>query len=123
MGLLYRGSLEFPFVAYNEVQLWQDPECSECYCGWCGRNSDLISCRSCKKLFCTVCIRSNLGEKCLFEVQASGWKCCCCTPSILQRLTLQFERAIISRDLMVSSSDSDEDDNVVIRCNTPQIGN
>ncbi|KAM7532167.1 hypothetical protein LguiB_035577 [Lonicera macranthoides] len=104
----------------------KDPDCLECYCGWCGQNSDLVSCRSCKTLFCTACIQRNLGKECLLEVQQSGWKCCCCTPSILQRLTSQLEKAIASKSLMVSSSDSDSDDsedsdedvNVVISTST-----
>ncbi|XP_017222629.1 protein CHROMATIN REMODELING 20 [Daucus carota subsp. sativus] len=93
----------------------KDPECSECYCEWCGQKSNLISCNSCKLLICSTCIKRNLGEKCLFEAEEFGWTCCCCSPSILQELTSQFEQAIISRDLMVSSSDGDEDGNAVIR--------
>lgn len=93
----------------------KDPECSECYCEWCGQKSNLIGCNSCKSLICSTCIKRNLGEKCLFEVKEFGWTCCCCSPSILQELTSQFEKAIISSDLMVSSSDGDEDGNAVIR--------
>ncbi|KAL8104242.1 protein CHROMATIN REMODELING 20 isoform X2 [Apium graveolens] len=93
----------------------KDPECSECYCEWCGQKNNLIGCNSCKSLICSTCIKRNLGEKCLFEAKEFGWTCCCCSPSILQDLTSQFEKAIISSDLMVSSSDSDEDGNAVIR--------
>uniref|UniRef100_A0A5B7C3W7 ATP-dependent helicase ATRX n=1 Tax=Davidia involucrata TaxID=16924 RepID=A0A5B7C3W7_DAVIN len=99
----------------------KDPDCSECYCGWCGRNSDLVSCRSCKTLFCTTCIKRNFGEECLLEVQISGWQCCCCSPSILKRLTSKLEKAIESRSLIVSSSDTDSDTsdadiNVAVSC-------
>lgn len=93
----------------------KDPECSECYCEWCGQKSNLIGCKSCKSLICSTCIKRNLGEKCLFEAKELGWTCCCCSPSILQELTSQFKKAIMSSDLMVSSSDSDEDGNAVIR--------
>lgn len=91
----------------------KDRECSECYCGWCGGNSELVSCRSCKVLFCTSCLKRNLGEKCLLEVKASGWRCCCCNPSILQQLSSQLEKALMSSSES-DSDDSDEDVNVVI---------
>ncbi|KAK9292419.1 hypothetical protein L1049_020389 [Liquidambar formosana] len=87
----------------------KDLDCSECYCGWCGLSSDLISCKSCKNLFCTACIKRNIGEECLSEVQVSCWQCCCCSPSLMQRLTLELEKAISCRGLTVSSSSSDID--------------
>ncbi|KAK3043158.1 hypothetical protein RJ639_000047 [Escallonia herrerae] len=86
-------------------------DCYECYCGWCGRTNDLVSCRSCRTLFCSMCIKRNFGEEFLLEVQASGWKCCCCTPSILKRLTSQLQEAIVeSKGLLGSDLDSDSDD-------------
>lgn len=47
--------------------------------------------------------------ECLTEVQTSGWHCCCCRPSLLQRLTLQLEKAMGFGGVVVSSSDSDSD--------------
>ncbi|KAK8712777.1 hypothetical protein V6N13_148005 [Hibiscus sabdariffa] len=82
---------------------------SECYCGWCGQSKDLLSCKSCKTLFCMKCIRKNIGEECLLEVQASGWQCCSCLPTLLQKLTSELERALESQDTTVSSSDSDSE--------------
>ncbi|KAJ0467717.1 putative DNA helicase [Helianthus annuus] len=64
-----------------------DADCAECFCGWCGRSGDLLSCRSCKNLFCTSCIKKNLGEECLLKARDPGWQCCYCSPSILQPLT------------------------------------
>lgn len=87
-----------------------DPDCAECFCGWCGRIGDLVSCGSCKNLFCTSCIKKNLGEDCLLKAQNSGWQCCCCSPSILQPLTSLLEKAFTSRSESSSSSDSDSDD-------------
>lgn len=87
----------------------KDPDCSECYCGWCGRSNDLVGCKSCKTLFCITCIKRNIGEECLSDVKASGWQCCCCSPSLLQQLTSELEKAIGSSSLTVSSSDSDTD--------------
>ncbi|KAK6288945.1 hypothetical protein POUND7_000486 [Theobroma cacao] len=87
----------------------KDADCSEGYCGWCGQGNDLISCKSCKTLFCTKCIRRNIGEECLLEAQASGWQCCFCLPSLLQKLTSELERAMGCRDTMVSSSDSESE--------------
>lgn len=98
--------------------MWQDVDCSECYCGWCGQSSDLVSCKSCKTLFCSTCVKRNLGEAYLSEAQASCWQCCYCSPSLLQRLTLEFERALGSEAVIVSSSDSDsensDEDNLTI---------
>lgn len=88
----------------------QDPDCSVCYCGWCGQSNDLLSCKSCTTLFCTTCVKRNIGEECLSKAQTYGWQCCSCCPSLLQTLTLQFEEAMGSGDLIVSSSDSDSDD-------------
>ncbi|KAF8401988.1 hypothetical protein HHK36_012939 [Tetracentron sinense] len=87
----------------------KDPDCSECYCGWCGRNSDLISCKLCKMLFCSTCIKRNIGEECLSELHSTSWQCCCCSPNLLQRLTIECEKAIGAGGLMVSSSDSDSE--------------
>ncbi|KAJ9542426.1 hypothetical protein OSB04_028932, partial [Centaurea solstitialis] len=86
-----------------------DPDCSECFCGWCGKSKDLISCSACKTLFCNSCIKRNLGEECLLKAQDSGWQCYCCSPSILQPLTSQLEKAFVSRSES-SSSESDSDD-------------
>lgn len=87
----------------------KDSDCAECYCGWCGGGSDLVSCKKCRTLFCTTCIKRNIGAECLSEIQTLGWKCCCCRPSLLQRLSLQLEKAMGSGILIVSSSDSDSD--------------
>ncbi|GKV07068.1 hypothetical protein SLEP1_g18876 [Rubroshorea leprosula] len=84
----------------------KDADCSECYCGWCGQSSDLLSCKSCKTLFCTTCIRRNIGEEFLSGIRASGWQCCCCCPSLVKNLTLELEKAIGSGELIISSSDS-----------------
>lgn len=65
-----------------------------------------MSCKSCKTLFCSTCIKRNIGDACLSVVKVSGWQCCCCCPSLLQQLTLKLEAAISSRVLIVSSSSS-----------------
>lgn len=87
----------------------KDTDCSECYCGWCGQSSDLVNCKSCRTLFCTNCIKRNIGEDCLSEIRSSGWQCCCCSPSLLERLTSELEKALKYVDLTVSSSDSDSE--------------
>ncbi|KAM1354098.1 hypothetical protein ACFX2H_033496 [Malus domestica] len=87
----------------------KDPDCSECYCGWCGQSKDLVNCKSCKTLVCATCIKRNIGEECLSDAQTSGWQCCFCCPSLLKTLTSQLEQAISSQDLIISSSDSDSD--------------
>ncbi|XP_060186744.1 protein CHROMATIN REMODELING 20 isoform X2 [Lycium barbarum] len=87
----------------------QDVDCSECYCRWCGRCSDLLSCKSCKRLFCSVCIRRNLGEEILLGIKTSGWQCCCCSPSILHPLVSVLEKIMESQGLVDSSTDTDSD--------------
>ncbi|XP_028790243.1 protein CHROMATIN REMODELING 20 isoform X2 [Neltuma alba] len=86
-----------------------NPDCSECYCAWCGGSNELVSCKSCKVLFCNNCIRKNLGAEFLSEVQATGWHCYCCHPNLLQRLSSQLEKAMGSVETSVSSSSSDSD--------------
>ncbi|KAL8246017.1 hypothetical protein R6Q59_007233 [Mikania micrantha] len=87
-----------------------DPDCAECFCGWCGKSGDLINCKSCKNLFCSLCIKRNLGEEYLLKARGSDWQCCCCSPNILQPLTLQLEKAYTYRSESSSSSDSDSDE-------------
>ncbi|KAL2325330.1 hypothetical protein Fmac_024388 [Flemingia macrophylla] len=81
----------------------------EGYCRWCGESSDLVSCKLCKMLFCTKCLKKNLGVELVPEAQATSWHCCCCHPNLLQRLSLQLEKAMGSSDIMVCSSSSDSD--------------
>ncbi|XP_074311682.1 protein CHROMATIN REMODELING 20 isoform X2 [Silene latifolia] len=87
----------------------KDIDCTECYCGWCGRNEDLVNCISCQLHFCKSCIKRNLGEGCLSEAKPYEWRCCCCSADRLQQLTLDLEEAIGSKDSTSSSSDSDTD--------------
>ncbi|KAL9661427.1 hypothetical protein QQ045_026251 [Rhodiola kirilowii] len=84
----------------------KDPDSSVCYCRWCGRNSDLLCCKSCKKLFCIMCIKRNFGEDFLAKVQQFGWECCCCTPTLLEPLTKLLKKAIHSGDIIESTSSS-----------------
>lgn len=87
----------------------QDPGCSESYCGWCGRFDDLISCKLCKMLFCTSCIKRNFGEDRLSEFQTSGWVCCCCSPHLLHELIRECDEVLHSGYQVSSSSESDSD--------------
>ncbi|EXB93143.1 Transcriptional regulator ATRX-like protein [Morus notabilis] len=87
-----------------------DPDCAECYCGWCGRSTDLVNCKSCKMFFCMICIKGNIGTECLSEVQNASWQCCCCCrPGLLQKLTLELEKAMVVERSIDSSSESDSD--------------
>ncbi|XP_014513463.1 protein CHROMATIN REMODELING 20 isoform X1 [Vigna radiata var. radiata] len=92
----------------HEKDLGQD--CSEGYCTWCGGNSGLVSCKLCNILFCTKCLKKNIGVELVSETQATSWHCCCCHPNLLQRLSLQLEKAVGSARIVVSSSSSDSDD-------------
>ncbi|XP_043703389.1 protein CHROMATIN REMODELING 20 isoform X2 [Telopea speciosissima] len=93
-------------IILKEKMHEKDPDCSECYCGWCGRCKDLISCKSCKILFCSSCIKRNFGEEKFSESHDSTWLCCCCSPILLKSLTLECDKALGAGGLMVSSSDS-----------------
>ncbi|KAG9133368.1 hypothetical protein Leryth_025042 [Lithospermum erythrorhizon] len=86
-----------------------DNDCLECYCGWCGRSSDLINCTSCNTLFCSSCVKRNFGEEFYNQVKSCGWQCCCCSPNVLQDLSSQLEKLMATKGLSVSSSDSDSD--------------
>ncbi|CAN0903300.1 Protein CHROMATIN REMODELING 20 [Linum grandiflorum] len=79
------------------------------YCGWCAQNEDLVSCNSCKNLFCKTCITKNIGQECRPDSLACGWQCCCCLPNLLDRLTGELEKAVESVDSMDASSDSDSE--------------
>ncbi|KAK2968272.1 hypothetical protein RJ640_016204 [Escallonia rubra] len=72
---------------------------------------EVVICGGCKQsVEAKMQLKRNFGEEFLLEVQASGWKCCCCTPSILKRLTSQLQEAIESKGLLGSDLDSDSDD-------------
>ncbi|XP_061371328.1 protein CHROMATIN REMODELING 20 isoform X2 [Gastrolobium bilobum] len=83
---------------------------SEGFCAWCGGSSGLVNCKSCKILFCTKCIKKNLDVEFISEAQTTCWHCCCCRPNLLERLSLQLEKAMGSADILVSSSGSDSSD-------------
>lgn len=42
-------------------------------------------------------------------MQDTSWHCCSCHPNLLQKLSLQLEKAVGSADIIVSSSGSDSD--------------
>lgn len=96
--------------AFEAKMTVKDHDCSECYCAWCGCSYDLINCRSCRKLFCIPCVKRNIGIECSSEAKLYGWKCCCCSPELLQELTMELEKALGSKESTSSSSDSDTDD-------------
>ncbi|KAI4303028.1 hypothetical protein MLD38_038709 [Melastoma candidum] len=90
-------------------------ECLDCYCGWCGHGNDLVSCRSCKMLFCASCIERNFGKEYISEVQASGWQCCCCLPSMLDRMSSQLENALVTDNSDTDSGTSESDTDISMR--------
>ncbi|XP_010528765.1 PREDICTED: protein CHROMATIN REMODELING 20 isoform X2 [Tarenaya hassleriana] len=97
-----------------ESRLAKAVDCSERHCEWCGRVADLVSCKSCERLFCVTCIKRNVGEEYLSEAQSSNWDCCCCSPILLQRLTLELEKAMgKKKPIESSSSDSSSDSSSV----------
>ncbi|KAL2563292.1 hypothetical protein AAZX31_20G213300 [Glycine max] len=84
-------------------------DCSEGYCTWCGGSSELVCCKLCKILFCTKCLKKNIGVELVPGVEDTSWHCCCCHPNLLQKLSLQLAKAVGAADLIVSSSGSDSD--------------
>ncbi|RZB45318.1 protein CHROMATIN REMODELING 20-like isoform X1 [Glycine soja] len=87
----------------------QGQDCSEGYCTWCGGSSELVCCKLCKILFCTKCLKKNIGVELVPGVEDTSWHCCCCHPNLLQKLSLQLAKAVGAADLIVSSSGSDSD--------------
>ena len=57
-----------------------------------------------------TCIKRNIDAECVPEVQTSSWQCCCCRPVLLQKLTLELDKAIGSGKFVVSSSESESED-------------
>lgn len=57
-----------------------------------------------------ICIKRNIGTEFLPGSQTSSWQCCCCLPGVLQKLTVELEKAMASGTITVSSSESDSDD-------------
>lgn len=58
-------------------------------------------------LFCDSCIKRNFGKEYLSEVQASGWHCFHCSPSMLDKMTSQLETALVTDNVVVCISDTD----------------
>ncbi|XP_047316242.1 protein CHROMATIN REMODELING 20 [Impatiens glandulifera] len=85
----------------------KDLDFMEGYCAWCGGTQNLLTCISCKTLFCGTCIKRNFGEERLLQIQQSSWICCCCSPDMLKKLTSPIVNAVQSKSLTTSSSDSD----------------
>ncbi|PON55514.1 P-loop containing nucleoside triphosphate hydrolase [Parasponia andersonii] len=56
-----------------------------------------------------ICIKRNIGAECLSEVQTFSWQCCCCRPGLLQKLTLELDKAMGCGKTVVSSSESESD--------------
>ncbi|CAL9164856.1 protein CHROMATIN REMODELING 20-like isoform X1 [Musa acuminata AAA Group] len=84
----------------------EDPDLGV-YCRWCSKCDDLIRCKSCKMLFCAMCIARNFGETRLLDVETNGWDCCCCSPVLLHQFISECEKAL--KGFMVSSSESDSE--------------
>ncbi|KAE8699169.1 Protein CHROMATIN REMODELING 20 [Hibiscus syriacus] len=68
-----------------------------------------------KVIICGEC-KCFLEEK--MRRKASGWQCCSCLPTLLQKLTSELERAIAFQDATVSSSDSDSENSDTDDINT-----
>lgn len=89
-----------------DVSWLQDPDLGV-YCRWCGKCDDLIRCKSCKMLFCAMCIARNFGETRFLDVETNGWDCCCCSPVLLHQFISECEKAL--KGFMVSSSESESE--------------
>jgi hypothetical protein len=69
--------------------------------------------------FCKSCIARNLGEECLSDATTvMSWQCCCCFPSLLEKVISQYERALVSTpepSISESGSDHSEAENGVVK--------
>ncbi|XP_037405485.1 protein CHROMATIN REMODELING 20-like isoform X1 [Triticum dicoccoides] len=105
------GSCRFLVIEKNRLE----GPVSGGYCTWCVQCEQLLSCSSCKMLFCTKCLLKNLGEKCISEAKVTGWQCCCCQPSQLEHLVSECDKALSG----VESSDLEGDNTSGTETNDP----
>lgn len=88
------------------------------YCKWCWKCEELVNCGSCTMQFCKSCIARNLGEECLSDATTvTTWRCCCCSPSLLENSISQYEKVLGSTSepsISESGSDHSEAENGVV---------
>jgi hypothetical protein len=102
---------------YHEFnKVWEEKEASDDdICGWCGECEDLLLCgdenSDCSKGFCRNCIKENLGESVLKDIETRDiWTCLYCQPFPLlnllsTRLTRGKERSVYKESLLANDTD------------------
>jgi len=76
---------------YRSTIFEQDEDGDDIACRWCCNGGELYLCDKCHRGFCKECVRGNLGEHVVQEIdQIDSWKCFFCIPTPLEPLKEQL---------------------------------